>query len=362
MKAMKAKILVIILLGILSLALPSCLKDEPIKVAYSGFKPLLIGDDWPASTPEEEKMDAGFLNAAYQLIYNNERFVMARSLLVLRNGKIVAEAYPHDPDDLSRIENIQSCTKSFTSILTGIAFKNHYLDSLNQTFNSIYPDNFKNHQDKKNITIANALTMKTGINFIDGDHTRPLYETDESSVDYILSLPKNYEPGIVFQYNDGAPHLISAAIQKGYGKPLSVFADDFLFKPLGITEWKWEAANDGITFGAVSIYMKPRDIAKFGQLLLQNGKWGNRQIVDSSWISAATKPIVTMYSPGTSYGYYFWIFPAYGGYAAVGHGGQFIFVVPSKKLVVIYTAWPYTSGDMFDNFNELADLIIESCN
>ncbi len=118
----------------------------------------------------------------------------------------------------------------------------------------------------------------------------------------------------------------------------------------------------GSLLGLSVLFMKPRDIAKFGQLLLQNGKWGNQQIVDSSWIAEATKPIVTMQSPGPSYGYYFWIFPAYGGYAAVGHGGQFIFVVPSKKLVVIYTAWPYTSGDMFDNFGELADLIIKSCN
>jgi CubicO group peptidase (beta-lactamase class C family) len=358
---MKAKNLFIKLLGIIFLSMPSCLKDEPIKLAYNGFQPQVIDDDWQVSTPSGENMDEEYLKAAYQLICNNERFVMARSLLVLRNGKIVAESYPHDPDDANRVENIQSCTKSFTSILTGIALRKHYLDSIDQTFNSIYPDYFMNHQDKKNITIANALSMKTGINFIDGDHTRPLYETDESSVDYILSLPKNYEPGIVFQYNDGAPHLISAAIQERYGKPLSVFADNFLFKPVGITEWKWEAANDGITFGAVSIFMKPRDIAKFGQLLLQNGRWGDQQVVDSSWIAEATKPIVTMSSPGTSYGYYFWVFPAYRGYAAVGHGGQFIFVLPSKKLVVIYTAWPYTSGDMFDNFNELADLIIKSC-
>ena len=358
---MKTKNFKIILITILSLYLHGCIKDEPVKFAYNDYQPMAIGDDWQISTPANENMDEGYLNTAFQLVHSNDRFIMARSLLILRNGKLVAESYPHDPDDVNRIENIQSCTKSFTSILTGIALKKGYLDSLNQTFSAIYPDYFINHQDKKNITIANALTMKTGINFIDGDHTRPLYETDESSIDYILSLPKNYEPGIVYQYNDGAPHLISAAIQERYGKPLSVFADDFLFKPLGITEWQWEAANDGITFGAVSIFMKPRDIAKFGQLLLQYGRWGNEQIVDSSWIAEATKPIVTMQSPGASYGYYFWIFPAYGGYAAVGHGGQFIFVVPSKKLVVIYTAWPYTSGDMFDNFNELADLIIRSC-
>jgi CubicO group peptidase (beta-lactamase class C family) len=359
---MKARNLIILSYGILTLSFPSCLKDEPVKLAYRGFKPLEITDGWQISTVAGENMDESFLNDAFQLVHNNERFVMARSLLVIRNGKIVAESYPHDPDDAYRIENIQSCTKSFTSVLTGIALTKKYLDSVNQTFYSIYPDYFINHPDKKNITVANALTMKTGINFIDGDNTRPLYETEGSSVDYILSLPKNYEPGIVFQYNDGTPHLISAAIQQRYGKPLSFFADEFLFKPLGITDWKWEATNDGITFGAVSIFMKPRDVAKFGQMLLQNGKWGDQQIVDSSWIAEASVPHVTMHSPGSSYGYYFWVYPAYDGYAAVGHGGQFIFVVPPKNLVVIYTAWPYTSGDMFDNFNELADLILKSCN
>jgi len=358
---MKTKVLSCIFSGILALGTSSCVKDEPVKLEYYGFQPKSIGDDWTISTPSKEKMDEFLLNTAYQLIYNNERFIMARSLLVIRNGKIVAEAYPHDPDDAYKIENLQSCTKSFTSILTGIALDKNYLDSINQTFNSIYPDNFVTHEDKRNITIRNALTMKTGIDFINGDHTEELYGTEEGSVDYILSLPGNYDPGIVYQYNDGSPHLVSAAIQEKYEKPLSVFADDFLFKPLGITDWKWEASKDGITFGAFSLFLKPRDVAKFGQLLLQNGRWGDQQIVDSSWIAEATRPWVTTDSPGSSYGYYFWVFPAFEGYAAVGHGGQFILVVPSKMLVVIYTAWPYTSGDMFDNFNELADLIIKSC-
>jgi CubicO group peptidase (beta-lactamase class C family) len=95
--------------------------------------------------------------------------------------------------------------------------------------------------------------------------------------------------------------------------------------------------------------------------LLQNGKWENQQLVDSSWIARATSSIVTAESTGTTYGYYFWIYPVYKGYAAVGHGGQFIFVVPPEQLVVVYTAWPYTSRDVFDNFGELADLIIRSC-
>jgi CubicO group peptidase (beta-lactamase class C family) len=263
---------------------------------------------------------------------------------------------------VNKIENIQSCTKSFTSILTGIALDKHYLDSPDQTFNSIFSENFANYPEKKNITIANALTMKTGIGFENGDHTEVLYRTEGSSFDYILSLPVNYDPGVVFHYNDGAPHLVSAAIEKKCGKSLADFADEVLFKPLGITDWKWESAKDGTTFGAFSLFMKPRDLAKFGQLLLQNGKWGNLQIVNSTWIAKATQPLVTTEGPGPSYGYYFWVYPAYEGFAAVGHGGQFIFVVPIKKLVAIYTAWPYTSSDFFDNFGELADLILKSCN
>jgi CubicO group peptidase (beta-lactamase class C family) len=358
---MKAKNIFLLSLVILTTGTQSCLKDEPLKPPFTGYEPLVIADDWQVSTPALENMNKDYLDKAYQLIYNNERFTMARSLLVIRNGKIVAETYPHDPDDAYRIENIQSCTKSFTSILTGIALEKHYLDSLNQTLSSISPGTYLDHPDKEGITLANALTMKSGINFINGEHTEVLYSTEESSVNYVLSIPSNYEPGVVFQYNDGTPHLVSAAIQEKYGRPLSAFADEFLFKPLGITDWKWETAYDGTTFGAFSIFMKPRDLGKFGQLLLQNGRWKGQQIVDSSWIAGATSPVVIADGPGPCYGYYFWVFPAWGGYAAAGHGGQFIFVVPSKELVVVYTAWPYTSGEMFDNFGELGDLLLMSC-
>jgi hypothetical protein len=82
---------------------------------------------------------------------------MVRSLLIIRNGKLVAEKYPNDPGDAYRIENIQSCTKSFTSILIGIAFEKHYFDSLNQTLISIYPDHYTSHQEKEIVSIVMAL-------------------------------------------------------------------------------------------------------------------------------------------------------------------------------------------------------------
>ena len=341
--------------------LASCLTDEPFKFSYEGFGPIGRNDGWEISTPANENMDTELLDAAFRLVYEDNRFTMARSLLVLRNGILVAEAYPHDPDDIDRIANIQSMTKSFTSILTGIAFDENIFDSVNQTLFSIYPEHFYNYPDQKDITFNHALTMTTGIDFDNGSDTKTLYETTGSSVEFVLSRDKDYEPGIVFHYHDGAPQLVSAAVQKRYGKPFSEFATEFLFHPLNITDWKWEAAHDGTTFGAFSLFLKPRDLAKFGQLLLQNGGWKGEQIVDSLWIAKATQPIVNSSSLGAPFGYYFWIYPAYEAYAAEGHGGQRIMVFPKKNLVIVYTAWGYTSGEFFDDFNEVADLISKSC-
>jgi len=348
-------------LALMLLAFDSCLKDEQFKLSYEGFQPVSRNDGWQISSPENENMDSALLDAAYKLVYEDDRFTMARSLLVLRNGKLVAEAYPHDAADIDRIANIQSMTKSFTSILTGIALEKNLLDSVNQTLFSIYPEHFADNPDKSNITLHHALTMTTGIDFDNSSDTKTLYETENSSVEFVLSRDKEYEPGIVFRYHDGAPQLVSAAVQKKYGAPFSEFADEYLFQPLGITEWQWETAHDGNTFGAFSLFIKPRDAAKFGQLLLQNGRWNGQQIVDSAWIAAASQPLVNSRELGTPYGYYFWIYPAYGAYAADGHGGQRIMVFPQKNLVIVYTAWGYKSGEFFDDFNEVADLISRSC-
>ena len=171
--------------------------------------------------------------------------------------------------------------------------------------------------------------------------------SDGNSAEFVLASSQDYAPGLAFHYHDGAPHLVSYAIQKRPGKSLKAFANEQFFTPLGITGSKWDAVQDGITFGAFSLYMKPRDLAKFGQLLLQNGKWNGVQLVDSAWISEATAIHVDSGSGSAPYGYYFWIYPALGAYAALGHGGQNIMVFPAKRQVIVYTAWGYTDGDFF---------------
>jgi CubicO group peptidase (beta-lactamase class C family) len=324
--------------------------DEPFKIEYEGFTPREINDGWLISTPENESVDRAKLERVFNVVYREERFRLIRSVIIVRNGKIIAEAYPHDPNDIYKIQNIKSVTKSYTSILTGIALQHNYIDSLAQTFSNIFPEYFAKNPDKKDITIRHALTMQTGLQYNDEEHGYNFRFAD-NIIDYILTSPLNGPPGEKFFYCDDNPTLVSYAIQRKYGKSLSEFSDEFLFTPLGITEWKWEASKDGVNFGGSNLYLKPRDMAKFGQMLIQNGEWQNTQIVDSAWVVDATK---AQYSEVNwwAYGYYFWIMNDLNAYDAAGHGGQEIIVVPNKNLVVIVTAWPYITDTEWlrDNF------------
>lgn len=338
----------------------SCLKDEPFKKEYAGFEPVAINDDWILSTPETEKIDRSKLEQAFKLLYDDKRFWMARSLMVIRNGKLVAEAYPHDISDRDKFANVQSCTKSFTSIMTGIAIQNGVDISVDDKLYDIYPALFDNDPVKREMKLKDALTMRTGLEYNNDVNTLQLYQTKKNSAEFVLAFPRLQEPGTVMNYNDGAPQLVSKVIEIKTGKTEAEYAREKLFDPLNITDWQWESAKDGTTFGAFSLYLKPRDFAKVGQLLLQNGKWGDQQIINTSYLSMAVSPQVNT-KDNQPYGFYFWIDQRNHGFYAHGHGGQILLIVPSKNLVLLYTAWPYTSGDYFDNGFEMFNMIVDGC-
>lgn len=343
----------------LTLFFGSCLKDGSFKKEYRGFEPALTGDGWLVSTPEAEHVDRGSLEQAYALLYSDERFLMARSMLVIRNGKLIAEAYPNDISDRDRYANIQSCTKSFTSIMTGVAIQDGQDVSLDEKLYDVYPELFDKDLRKREIRLKDALSMRTGLEFNNEKNTLGLYQTRSGSASFVLSFPWLNEPGTVMNYNDGAPHLVSKFLEVKTGRTLAEYAREKLFEPLGITDWKWESAKDGTTFGAFSLYLKPRDFAKVGQLLLRNGEWEGLQIIDPEYLAEATTALTSQRNK--AYGYYFWIDERNQGYAAHGHGGQVLLVAPSENLVLLYTAWPYTSGDFFDDAFEMFNIIVDGC-
>ncbi len=334
--------------------LSGCLKEEPLKRPYRGFTPKAEADGWIVSSPEKESMDQARLEEAYQLLFDEETFPMATGLLVIRNGKLVAEAYARDEQEVNRARNIQSCTKSVTSLLTGIALKQRIIPSLEVPLYGYYPEAFDGNPAKRRITLKNCLEMQGGLDFDNDTHTEALFLTRGSSLQYVLSRPMVHDTGQVFHYNDGLPHLAGGVIARASGMNLAEFGRVNLFAPLGITDWRWEKASDGLNFGAFSLYLRPRDLAKLGQLCLQGGNWHGEQLFDPSYLAAATR----IRTGGTTpYGFYFWILPSLEGYMMEGHGGQFVFVCPPKNLVAVYTAFPYTSELLWGDINKLIHLI-----
>ena len=160
-----------------------------------------------------------------------------------------------------------------------------------------------------------------------------------NSVDYVLARSPRFEPGAEFDYHDGNPHLIGALIAKRSDMDLGAFAKRYLFDKLGIDAWHWDSARDGLELGAFGIYLRPRDLARFGQMLLDGGTFEGERVVSAAWIGEATKVWVQDSEPWP-YGYYFWITPDARGYAAQGHGGQYVYVEPELDLVLVITAEP----------------------
>ena len=314
------------------LLLTACLKETPIKNEYSGFEPITLNDGWMISSPEQEGVNSSQIEEAYRQLYAQDRFLRGKSLIVVRNGKIIAEAYPSNDNHRNELNNIQSCTKSVTSMLLGIAIHQGFEISEDELLFSYIPELFDSDVRKQQIKIKDALTMQTGLTFDNSKHTRKLYQTSANSGEFVLSQSYQSTPGATMHYNDGAPQLISKLIEQKSGVKMTEFALHHLFNPLSITEWYWECAKDSTAFGAFSLYLKPRDLMKLGQLLLQNGNWNNNQIINPSYLEKATSSI-TPTNLEYDYGYYFWIDSENDGYFAFGQGGQMMYMLnPSPFL------------------------------
>ena len=172
---------------------------------------------------------------------------------------------------------------------------------------------------------------------------------------YVLDLPMRSNPGEAFDYCNGASFLVSAIIEKATGVTALDYAKTHLFAPLGIADVKWPADPGGVTVGYGEMWLKPRDMAKFGWLYLNRGRWAGRQIVSRAWVEQSTRARIdaTLFP---KYGYQWW----HGGgdyYAAVGYRGQFIFIVPAQNMVVVFTS-DLPSGDLYVPRDRVTDSII----
>jgi CubicO group peptidase (beta-lactamase class C family) len=336
---------VMILFGMLFLA--SCLKEEELKMPFQSFLPEQLNDGWEISTPAEENLDSLQLAQIYADYHSDDAIWQVRSLLVFRNGKLVAESYTRDDRDQTTPRAIWSATKQVVGLLTGIALENQIIMSINDSI-SDYLAETEFYPDKKNITIVDLLTMRSGIAYsndgLDGQTDDILRQLPDRVTDFILGLPMAYNVGEIVRYKDGDPQLVSACIQAKCGKSTYQWAGEVLFDKLEIENLDWRNYKDGVTLGGFGILTTPRELAKFGQCVLDSGQWKGTTVVSREWIKEMTTVRVQdLY--GFQFGYLWWKDIDRDMTFMSGHGGQYVCILPSKKLLVVMTAEANTQGE-----------------
>ena len=338
-----------------------CLKDDALNLPYVSYQPIDIADGIVLSTPADENMDGDALDRVYTDVSNNDDFWPVRSLLVFRNGKLVAENYYKSENDITDRHLIWSCTKQVVGILTGIAVEQQLIAAIEDPISDYFDLELIGHEDKGSITIKNMITMRSGIDYsndgVGGETDKMLRQIPDNSVDFIVGLPLNAEQGTVFNYNDGNPHLMSALIQKTVGKPTDEWADEVFFSKIGLTNYNWVRYKDGVTLGGYGIETTPREMAKVALCISNHGRYNDTQIIDSNWVKEMVTPQVVVETLDLSFGYFWWVDVSRDIHFMWGHGGQFAFIVPSKSLVVVMTSLPNTQGDYQIQADEVLPII-----
>ena len=334
---MKLKHNIIILFSFL--ALIGCLKDEDLKSGKVTYLPEKLNDGWEIDTATSQVFEMNTFNNVMNDVYSNKDFLMLRSFVVVKDGKLMAEAYPRSLSDRNRPHHVWSTTKSFISILTGIACDNGYIQSVNDSVFTYIPEylNYA-YPELRSLTIEECLTMRSGINYDnDGwEEEEVLALVPDDLIRYILERPMKNKPGEEAVYKNSDPIIMGKVISNAVKTDLVNFADQYIFAPLQISNYYWSRHRDNTPYGAFGLYLTPRDLAKFGQMLLNKGEWKSQRIVSEQWIIEATTSKTEIID--FDYGYYFWINPQKEYFWTWGVGGQFVFVKPDKELVVIITS------------------------
>ena len=281
-----------------------------------------------------------------------DRKIDVHSLLVIRNGYVVSETYfdSYQPDAK---QDMQSVGRSFTSALIGIAIDKGYIDGVDHRIVDFFPTRtFANlDRQKEAMTLDDVLTMRSGLEPQAGD---PYYQAMQNSRDWIqflLDKPVTDPPGSRWNYCAGCSHILTTILQETTGMNPRDFAEQYLFKPLGISAGKWMSDPAGIPYGAGGFNLTPRDMAKLGYLYLRKGQWDGQQIVSPEWVENSTRTHADVdLNAHFGYGYHWFTVPEMEGYAALGLGGQIVLVIPKSDLVIVSTA--KTEESLFELFDK----------
>lgn len=292
-------------------------------------------------------------------------------VIVMREGVTLAEWYFEGADDRrdrralgvvkfgpATLHDVRSVTKSVVSMLFGIAMANGAIKDLNVAVLDFFPE-YKDLQtaERRQITLRHLLSMTSGLRWDETSYPYTDRRNSETAMDladdpmrYALEQPLDGSPGSQFRYNGGSVALIAEVLRRATRMKLEDFARQSLFAPLGITDFEWHKDARGVPYAASGLRLLPRDMVKVGRLMLDKGSAGGRHVVPEAWVRASLSPQALIGSDGECgfhYGFFWWLLPtcaanpASGWYAAIGNGGQRIFVVPEQELIIVLSAGLY---------------------
>ncbi|ENQ3077407.1 serine hydrolase [Bacillus cereus] len=307
-------------------------------------------NDWQAADPKALKMDSEKLSELETTIKSD--YSNINGIVVVRKGYIAHESYynGYGPDDT---HHVASVTKSIISALIGIAIDAGYITNVDQRVLDFFPEYVSDAAQKQEITIRHLLTMTAPYPFEDWHEPLDKLCQQPDWVTYTLDMLGEQGKLGAFKYSTAGAHLLSAIITRSTGKSAREFANERLFKPIGMTEIPdyemksfgfedlfgknvkgWVKDPNGNSAGGWGLTLTPRDMARFGFLYLNRGIWNNNQVVSKIWIDEST-----MINPN-NYGYLWWVHEDDGifAYLARGDGGNVICCVPGKDLVVAITS------------------------
>ena len=334
--------------------------------AGHGLCASAMADEWQTAP----LTDAGFVPDLGEQIdagVRSSRFENLHGVLIAHGGKLVLERYYEGRDeawgrrrgrvafDANELHDLRSVTKSIVGLLYGIA----HADGVVPPPDAPLVDQFPEYPDlaadpmRRRMTVAHALSMRLGtewdesLSYRDPRNSEHAMELAEDRYRFVLDRPMVTEPGTQWVYNGGATAVLGRLISKGSGRSLRDYAEEKLFAPLGLTEVEWVRGRDGEHIAASGLRLRPRDLAKIGQLVLNGGRWHGRQIVPAEWLEQSFRRHAT--TGELDYGYHWWLDPQPSGnprwVAAFGNGGQRLTVVPGLDLLVVITAGNYNQPD-----------------
>lgn len=302
----------------------------------------------PRSTPEAQGISTraiiDFVNAA------DKNVNTLHSFMILRHGYVVAAGW-WKPEAADKPHILNSVTKSFTSTAVGLAIADGKLnldDPVLKFFPAEAPADPS--ENLKTMKVRDLLTMTCG-------HEVEAKVTGGSpTVKEFLAHPVPHPPGTHFQYNTYGSYVLSAIVTKVTGQTELEYLTPRLFEPLGIEKPKWNSSAEGNSVGGYGLYLRTEDIAKFGQLYLQKGKWNGKQLIPAEWVAQATSKQVpndqeghSKIGPDWTQGYCFQFWRCrHNAFRGDGAGGQLCVVMPDQDAVVAITAETGNFGGEMD--------------